>query len=108
VILPPNCHALFRNNGDGTFTDISEASGIAKHNGKGMSVAVADFDSDGLADIFVTNDRSFAFFFHNRGAGKFEEAAFEFGIAAPEDGKTVSGMGIAAEDFDNDGRIDLA
>lgn len=104
---PPTANTLFRNNGDGTFTDISEASGIAKHKGKGMSVAVADFDSDGLADIYVTNDRSFAFFFHNRGAGKFEEAAFEFGIAAPEDGKPVSGMGIAAEDFDNDGRIDI-
>jgi hypothetical protein len=100
-------NALFRNNGDGTFTDISDSSGIAKHQGKGMSVAAADFDNDGLTDIFVTNDRSFAFLFHNKGDGIFEEAAFDFGIAVPEDGKPVSGMGIDAQDFDNDGRIDI-
>jgi hypothetical protein len=104
---PRAANALFRNNGEGTFTDVSEMSGIAKYKGKGMSLAAFDFDGDGLADIFVTNDRSFASFFHNRGSGKFEEAAFDFGIAAPEDGKPVSGMGIAADDFDNDGRNDL-
>lgn len=104
---PPLPNALFRNNGDGTFTDISDSSGIAKHKGKGMSAAAADFDSDGLTDIFVTNDRSFAFFFHNKGSGKFDESAFEFGVAVPEDGKPVSGMGVDAQDFDNDGRIDI-
>jgi enediyne biosynthesis protein E4 len=103
----PNPNALFRNNGDGTFTDVSEQSGIAKHRGKGMSAVTADFDSNGLTDIFVTNDRSFAFYFRNLGSGKFEEAAFDVGIAAPEDGKPVSGMGVDAQDFDNDGHPDI-
>lgn len=103
----PTANALFRNNGDGSFTDVSQVSGIAQHRGKGMSVATADFDGDGRTDLFVTNDRSFAFYFRNLGAGKFEEAAFELGIAAPEDGKPVSGMGVDAQDFDNDGRPDI-
>ena len=103
----PSPNALFRNNGDGTFTDVSEPSGIAKHRGKGMSAATVDFNGDGLTDIFVTNDRSFAFYFRNLGSGKFEEAAFDAGIAAPEDGKPVSGMGVDAQDFDNDGRPDI-
>ena len=103
----PTSNALFQNNGDGTFTDVSERSGIAKHRGKGMSAATLDFDGDGLTDIFVTNDRVFNFYFRNLGAGKFEEAGFEVGLAAPEDGKPVSGMGVDAQDFDNDGRPDI-
>jgi enediyne biosynthesis protein E4 len=100
-------NALFRNNGNGTFTDVSEASGIGKHAGKGMSAAAADFDDDGLTDIFVTNDRTFAFQFRNTGSGRFEEVAFDWGVAVPEDGKPVSGMGVDAQDYDNDGRTDL-
>ncbi len=103
----PSPNALFRNDGGGKFTDISNSSGISKHRGKGMSTATADFNGDGLTDIFVTNDRSFAFYFRNLGSGKFEEAAFDVGIAAPEDGKPVSGMGVDAQDFDNDGRPDV-
>jgi len=104
---PSVANALFRNNGDGTFIDISESSGIAKSRGKGMSAVTADFDADGRTDIFVTNDRTFAFHFQNLGDGKFEEIAFATGIAAPEDGRPVSGMGADAQDFDNDGRIDI-
>src|SRR5690606_12567765 len=100
-------NALFRNNGDGTFTDVSEASGIGKHAGKGMSAVAADFDDDGLTDIFVTNDRTFAFLFRNTGGGSFEEAAFDWGVAVPEEGKPGSGMGVDAQDYDNDGRTDL-
>jgi hypothetical protein len=100
-------NALFRNNGDGTFTDVSEVSGIAKHAGKGMSAAAADFDGDGFTDLYVTNDRAFAFLFRNHKGVRFEEVAFDWGVAVPEDGKPVSGMGVDAQDYDNDGRPDL-
>ena len=72
-----------------------------------MSAAVADFNGDGLSDIYVTNDRVFAFLFLNRGGGKFSEAAFDWGVAVPENGAPVSGMGTDAQDIDNDGRPDL-
>lgn len=100
-------NALFGNNGDGTFTDISEASGIAAHKGKGMGAAVLDGDGDGWPDLFVTNDRMFAFYFRNAGGKGFEESAFARGVAVPQDGNPVSGMGVDAQDYDNDGRPDL-
>jgi hypothetical protein len=99
--------ALFRNNGNGTFTDVSEASGIAKHLGKGMGAVVADFNGDKRPDLFVTNDKMPAFLFHNLEGSKFEEIAFDAGVAVPADGKTVSGMGADAQDVDGDGRPDL-
>jgi enediyne biosynthesis protein E4 len=99
--------ALFRNDGAGKFTDISESSGIAAHPGKAMGVATADFDHDGLTDIFVTNDREFAHYFHNLGHGRFREEAFARNAAVPGDGKTVSAMGVDAQDLDNDGHPDL-
>jgi hypothetical protein len=102
----PLPNALFRNDG-GAFTDISEESGIGAHAGKGMAVAPADFDGDGFTDLFVTNDRVFAFFFHNRNGRRFEESAFAWNVAAPLDGNPVSGMGVDAQDWDNDGRPDL-
>jgi hypothetical protein len=113
---PDYCHpkfyaaqanALYRNNGDGTFTDVSSESGIAAHPGKGMAAVAADFDSDGLTDLFVTNDRVFACYFRNLGGGRFQETAFEAGVAAPTDGNPPSGMGVDAQDYDNDGRPDL-
>ncbi len=103
----PQPNALFRNNGDGTFSDISESSGIGKHAGKGMAAAVADFDLDGKMDIFVTNDRTFNFLFRNVGGGRFEEVAFDWGVAVPASGNPPSAMGADAQDFDNDGRPDL-
>jgi hypothetical protein len=99
--------ALFRNNGDGTFADVSESSGVAGQPGKAMGVAAADFDHDGWIDLFVTNDREFAFYWRNLGAGKFREEAFERGVAVPSDGRTVSAMGVDAQDYDNDGHVDL-
>ena len=98
---------LFRNNHDGTFTDITDSSGLANHLGKGMGVAVADYDGDGLMDIFVANDSVPNFLFHNLGHGKFEEVGLLAGVALNEDGRPVASMGADFRDFDNDGRPDL-
>jgi hypothetical protein len=98
---------LFLNNGDGTFKDISAKSGIRAHPGKGMGVGVADYDGDGLPDIFVANDKLFNFLFHNKGNGIFEEVSFEAGVALPEQGNVISGMGVDFRDLNNDGRPDI-
>jgi len=103
----PESNAAFRNNGDGTFTNVSEAMGISAHKGKGMGVAVLDGDGDGWPDLFVTNDRVFNFYFRNLKGKRFEECAFERGVAVPQDGNPVSGMGVDGQDFDNDGKPDL-
>ena len=98
---------LFLNNGDGTFRDASKEWGIRDHVGKGMGVGVADYDRDGRPDLFVTNDASYNFLFHNTGK-KFDEVAFETGVALPENGQFVSGMGLDFRDFNNDGYPDIA
>jgi len=98
---------LFRNNRDGTFTDITESSGLGAQLGKGMGVAIADYDGDGLMDIFVANDTVPNFLFHNLGHGKFEEAGMLAGVALNDDGRPVASMGADFRDFDNDGRPDL-
>jgi hypothetical protein len=98
---------LFLNNGDGTFKDISAKSGIRAHPGKGMGVGVADYDGDGLPDIFVANDKLFNFLFHNKGSGIFEEVSFDAGVALPEQGNVISGMGVDFRDLNNDGRPDI-
>jgi len=98
---------LYRNNGDGTFTDVSAETGINKHYGKGMGAVMADYDGDGFMDIFVTNDTMPNFLFHNLGGKKFEEVALEQGVAYPESAKAISGMGADFKDIDNDGRPDI-
>ncbi|HLQ24009.1 MAG TPA: CRTAC1 family protein [Gemmatimonadales bacterium] len=101
-------NTLYRNRGDGTFEDVSERSGIARHVGKGMSVAFADYDEDGRVDAYVTNDGVPNFLFRNRGDGTFEETALRAGAALPDRGAPVSSMGADFRDYDNDGRPDVA
>jgi enediyne biosynthesis protein E4 len=100
-------NTLYRNNGDGTFTDVSAETGIAKYLGKGMGVAIADYDHDGFIDIFVANDNHPNFLFHDLGGKKFEEVALESGVAYAQSGSALSGMGVDFKDVDNDGRPDL-
>jgi hypothetical protein len=97
---------LFLNNRDGTFRDASRQWGIRDHVGKGMGVGVADYDLDGKPDLFVTNDASYNSLFHNLG-GRFEEVAFEAGVALGEDGSFISGMGTDFRDINNDGYPDI-
>jgi hypothetical protein len=98
---------LFLNKGDGTFQDVSKQWGLREHPGRGMGVGVADYDLDGKPDLFVPNDAGYNFLFHNTGS-KFEEVAFDTGVALPEDGNFISGMGLDFRDFNNDGYPDIA
>ncbi len=107
ALYPGVPNFLFHNNGDGTFTDVSSATGIAKYVGKGMGLAVADFDDDGFPDIFVGNDTEPNFLLHNLGGRSFEEAAIGAGVAYTEDGVPASSMGVDFRDVDDDGRPDL-
>jgi hypothetical protein len=98
---------LYHNNGDGTFTDVSSASGIGQHVGRGMGVTVADFDGDGFIDIFVANDNERNFLFRNRDGKTFEEIGVLAGVAYTEDGVPASSMGADFRDLNNDGYPDL-
>jgi hypothetical protein len=100
-------NVLYRNEGFGRFTDVSSATGIGQHVGKGMSVAIADADGDGLVDVFVPNDRLRNFLFRNVGGRSFVETGVEAGVAYTEDGVPVSGMGTDFRDIDEDGRPDI-
>ncbi|SPE26984.1 ASPIC/UnbV domain protein [Candidatus Sulfopaludibacter sp. SbA3] len=100
-------NTLYHNNGDGTFTDVSESAGIRRYIGKGMGVAFADYDGDGRIDILVTNDTLPNFLFHNEGNGRFREVGLAAGVAVNDDGRTLSSMGVDFRDVDNDGRPDL-
>jgi tetratricopeptide (TPR) repeat protein len=104
VALP---NLLYHNEGDGAFRDASEQSGIAKHFGKGMGVAFGDYDGDGFEDVFVANDTTPNFLFHNLGNGTFEEVALAKGVAYNGDGRADSTMGADFRDYDNDGREDI-
>jgi hypothetical protein len=98
---------LYRNNGDGTFTDVSEQSHISQYIGKGMGLAFADYDDDGFTDIFITNDTFQNYLLHNTGDGTFTDVAMWAGVQYNESGKTVAGMGVDFRDIDNDGRPDV-
>lgn len=98
---------LYRNNGNGTFTDVSMQSGIAKYIGKGMGVAFADYDNDGYTDIFISNDTFQNFLLHNNGDGTFKDVALEQGVAYTANGSLVAGMGAEFRDLNNDGLADI-
>jgi hypothetical protein len=94
---------LYHNTGDGTFTDVSATTGIAGQIGKGMGVAIADYDNDGWMDIFVANDNQRNFLFRNRSGKSFDEVGVEAGVAYNEDGVPVSSMGADFRDLHNHG-----
>jgi len=106
-LYQPTPSWLFRNNGDGTFTDVSKASGIASHLGKAWGAVAADLDNDGRMDLFVANDTVANFLFMNRGGGHFEEIGLQAGVAYSAEGRPRSGMGVDAADFNEDGWPDL-
>jgi enediyne biosynthesis protein E4 len=103
----PISNYLFRNNGDGTFADISEASRIGRYLGKGLGVAFADYNHDGWLDVSVANDSYPQFLLRNNGDGTFVEVGGMAGVAYTEEGKTFAGMGTDFADVDNDGYPDI-
>ncbi len=103
----PVANVLLRNNGDGTFTDASASTGIATHPGKALGVAIHDFDRDGWIDLFVANDSMRQYLFRNTGGRAFVEVALEAGVAYDDDGRSFAGMGVDAQDYDNDGWPDV-
>lgn len=107
--LPLAHNALYHNNGDGTFTDVTESAGIAAAGGRyGLGVIAADFDNDGWPDIYVACDMTPSLLFHNLHNGKFEERGAEAGVAYNADGALQAGMGVAVADYDGDGKLDIA
>ncbi len=98
---------LYRNNGDGTFTDVSSESGVGQHAGSGMGVVCGDYDDDGDTDIFVLNDVAANFLFENNGTGEFEEVGLMTGAAFNGAGYELGSMGIDCGDYNNDGRLDF-
>lgn len=106
-LFPPESSLFYRNNGDGTFTDATESSGIGAYPGKGLGLAFADFDTDGWIDIAVANDSHPQFLFRNRRDGTFVEQALISGTAYDSDGDEFAGMGILFDDLDQDGQPDL-
>jgi tetratricopeptide (TPR) repeat protein len=105
--FPARADHLFRNDG-GHFVDVTAQAGIADRDGRGLGVVATDFDGDGRIDLFVANDMSANFLFHNLGKLKFEEIALEAGVACNGEGGYQAGMGVACGDLDGDGRPDLA
>ncbi|MBE7504108.1 MAG: VCBS repeat-containing protein [Verrucomicrobiales bacterium] len=107
MIYGPVPDTLFRNNGDGTFTDVSRAAGIAAHAGTGMGMICADIDDDGDTDIIVGNDAMANFVWLNDGRGHFEEVGLLTGLAYDAHGVGQGTMGVECGDYDNDGRLDF-
>ena len=99
--------ALYHNNHDGTFTNVTEASGIYQPNGKNLSVQAADYDNDGWPDLFVANDGLNAYLYHNEHNGKFKEVGLSTGMAVTSRGTVMAAMCISLGDYDNDGQLDL-
>ena len=98
---------LYRNNGDGTFTDVADAAGVANFEGKSLGVVVTDYDDDGDPDLYVANDMVGNFLYRNNGDGTFTDVGLISGVGYNENGQEEGGMGVAAGDYDNDGWMDL-
>jgi len=98
---------LYRNNGDGTFSDVTAAARLGNPDGKSLAVALADLDGDGWTDIFIANDTQRNFVYFNKGDGTFEDASYSSGAGFSDDGKAEAGMSAGAGDIDGDGDIDL-
>ena len=107
VDYPPRPNDLYRNNGDGTFTNVSAESGIAEYEGSGMGGVCADFDNDGDTDVRILNDVFGDFLFENDGTGKFEEVGLLSGLSYNIHGKSMGSMGVDCGDYDNDGLLDF-
>lgn len=106
--MPGGVNILYHNNGDGTFTDLSEKSGVTKTNGTyGLGVLVADFNNDSWPDVYVADDMAASALYRNNKNGTFTDIATEAGAAFSSDGKAQAGMGVTAGDFDGDGLIDI-
>jgi hypothetical protein len=106
--LPTGRHSLYRNNGDGTFTDVSQQAGVAAATDSyGMTVVAADFDEDGWPDIYVACDSTPSLFFMNNHDGTFREEGVMRGVALSDDGAEQAGMGLGIGDYDLDGHLDL-
>jgi hypothetical protein len=105
--LRPVRHALFRNNGNRTFTDVASAAGVGRADGHGFGVLAADLDGDGRIDLYVANDQDPNFVFLNLGDGTFRDATQDSGAGLNINGRTSAGMGVDAEDLDGDGRPEL-
>ncbi|PYX85583.1 MAG: RNA-binding protein [Acidobacteria bacterium] len=106
--LPGDTNILYHNNGDGTFTDVSDSAGITGANGfYGLGVLTADFDNDGWPDIYVANDSTASALFQNKKNGKFADVGMEAGCVLSADGKPQAGMGVSAADYDMDGNLDI-
>ncbi len=98
---------LYRNNGDGTFTDVTKEAGLINPDGRAMSATVADLNNDGLLDLYVANDAMENYYYRNIGGGKFRSEGLELGLAFGEAGQGVSSMGPTTGDVDRDGRLDV-
>jgi len=108
LIYEPLPNVLYRNDGNGMFTDVSAQSGVGAHRGNGLGVLVADFDDDGWPEVFVANDSMPNFLFRRAGESlRFDEIALRAGVAVATDGRARAGMGVDAGDYNGDGRLDL-
>ncbi len=106
-VYHPQTPTLYHNNGNGTFTDVSRASGVGVNSGNSLGVVTFDYDDDGWQDIFIANDSMANFLFHNNRDGTFREVGYLSGVAVSSDGRPEAGMGVDAADTTGDGRLDL-